>query len=95
MSAQHAPVSMTLIQRQDKLVAELEPVHRRRLQIGHGAGGWYGGTRSRLKHRHIEEMIAAGYSRREAAESAQQCDDVAYRNADYNSLMVQLQGGVA
>ena len=80
----------TLIQRQDRLVAELEPVHRKRLLSGHGGGGWYGGTRSRIKHRHITEMLAAGYTRREAVESASQCDDVAYRNADYDVLMSQM-----
>ena len=85
---------MTLIERQDKLVVLLQPVHAKRIQMGHGAGGWWGGTRSRLKHRHITEMVAAGYTRREAAESAQQCDDIAYLNADHEAL-VQQMGGAA
>ncbi|RUR71950.1 hypothetical protein EJP67_33380 [Variovorax guangxiensis] len=53
--------------------------------MGHGSGGWWGGTRSKFKNRHISELIAAGYSRREAAESAQQCDDMAALNADYEA----------
>lgn len=78
---------MTLIQRQDALVAQLETVHRRFMTLGHGAGGAYGGNRSRMKHRHIAELRAAGYSQREAAESAQQCDEVAYLNANYEIRM--------
>lgn len=85
---------MSLIQRQDALVALLEPVHRKYIKLGNSAGGAYAGTRSRLKNRHIAEMRAAGYSKSEAAESAQQCDEVAYRNADYEILMERM-GAVA
>jgi hypothetical protein len=78
--------------RQDALVAQLEAVHRRRLEGF--LGGWFGGTRSRLKNRYIDEMVAEGYSRSEAAESAQRCDDIAYRRVDHAALLKQM-GGVA
>lgn len=81
---------MTLMQRQDALVAKLEPVHRRFIGMGNSGGGAYAGQRSRLKHVHIAEMRAAGYSRSEAAESAQQCDDVARLNAAHD---VTREGG--
>lgn len=45
------------------------------------------GLRSKAKRLHREEMIAAGYSAREALESAEQCDQVAYRNADFEECM--------
>lgn len=80
----------TLVQRQNACVALLEPVHRRFIAIGHSAGGAYAGARSRIKYRHINEMRKAGYTQREAAESAQQCDDIARLNADHDVLMAQL-----
>lgn len=78
---------MTLIQRQNGLVAQLEPIHRKFIKLGNSGGGAYAGMRSRVKHRHIEEMRAAGYSQREAAESAQQCDEVARLNADHDAAL--------
>lgn len=87
---------MTLIQRQEALMARLEPVHRRFIAMGNSGGGAYAGQRSRLKHVHIAEMRAAGYSQREAAESAQQCDEVARLNADCDAaLAVAREGGAA
>lgn len=83
---------MTLIQRQDALVAKLEPIHRDCI-----ARGWKGeaaiGTRSKLKRLHREEMMKAGYTRDEARQSAEDCDQVAFRNADHAALAAQL--GVA
>jgi hypothetical protein len=79
---------MSLITRQDALVAQLQPVHAKRIRLG--AGGWWAGTRSRFKNAHIAEMVAAGYSRREAAESAQQCDEMAQLNADHDALIAQM-----
>ena len=87
---------MTLIQRQDKLVGQLEPIHRQFINQKNSGGGAYAGMRSRVKHRHIAEMRAAGYSQREAAESAQQCDEVARLNADCDAaLAVAREGGAA
>ena len=80
MSAQHTS-RLTLVQRQDACVAQLEPIHRCFIALGNGGGGAYAGKRSRVKHQHIAEMRAAGYSQREAAESASQCDDIAILNA--------------
>ena len=88
-AAQHTP-GQTLIQRQDACVALLEPIHRRFITLGIYGGGAYAGMRSRVKHQHIAVMRAAGYSQREAAESAQQCDDVARLNADHELLMAQM-----
>lgn len=68
----------TLIERQDRLVATLVTIHRRRLAECCGRiDGMAAGQRSRAKRLHIEEMRAAGYTQREAADSASQCDDVA------------------
>ena len=80
----------SLVQRQDALVAQLQPVHHFFIKLGHGAGGAYAGHRARIKHGHIKEMMAAGYSASEAAESAKQCDDVARLNADHDVLNEQL-----
>lgn len=74
---------MTLIQRQNALVAQLEPIHLLFIGMGTGGGGAYSGHRARLKRQHIEDMRKAGHSQREAAESAQQCDDVARLKADH------------
>lgn len=81
---------MTLIARQQQLVALLQPIHRQRIEGS--SGGRFGGLRSRHKHKHVEEMVAAGYTRREAAESAQQCDDIAHLNADHDALVRQMGG---
>lgn len=84
---------MTLIQRQDALVAKLEALYRKHFDSGASAfGGHITGPRSRLKRLHCEELIAAGYSKREAWESAEQCNDVAYRNADHAALVRQMGG---
>lgn len=69
---------MTLIQRQDALVAKLLPIHLKRInECGGRVYGDIAGARSKTKRLHIEELIAAGYSKREAADSASQCDDMA------------------
>lgn len=82
---------MTLIQRQDALVEQLMPIYRERL-----SRGWMGqdlcGKRSRINRMHIESMLRDGYSQREAAESAQQCNDVASRNADHEQFISQMGG---
>jgi hypothetical protein len=85
----------TLIQRQSELVAQLEPVHRKFIRMGHAGGGAYAGMRSRIKHKHIEEMRTAGYTQREAAESAHQCDEVAYLNADHDVFIEQMGTALA
>lgn len=97
MSATQHTSGTTLVQRQDACVALLEPIHRHYIALGNGGGGAYAGKRARVKHQHIAAMRAAGYSQREAAESAQQCDDMARLNADYDLLMAQLvaNGGAA
>ena len=51
---------MTLIQRQNALVAQLEPIHLRFIGMGTGGGGAYSGHRARLKRQHIEDMRKAG-----------------------------------
>lgn len=70
----------TLIERQDRHVAALEPIYRDRF-----ARGWMGqdlcGRRARLNRKHVEELRAAGYSQREAAQSASDCCDMAALNA--------------
>ena len=73
---------MSLIERQQRLVTQLEPIYRDRIAQGYaGMPNWLIGRRSKANRLHIEEMRAAGYSRREAAESAQQCNDIAALNA--------------
>ena len=73
---------MSLIERQQRLVDKLEPIYRARIAQGYaGMPGWLAGPRSRANRLHIEELRAAGYSQREAADSAQQCNDIAQLNA--------------
>lgn len=68
----------TLIERQEACIRQLVPIHRRRLDQCRGrVDGMCAGQRSRAKRLHIEEMLAAGYSKKEAADSAAQCDDMA------------------
>ncbi len=82
---------MTLIQRQDALVAKLEPLYRKHFASGSsGFGGYIVGPRSRFKRLHHQELIAAGYTKQQALESAEQCDQVAYRNADHEHFMAQM-----
>ena len=71
---------MSLIERQERHVAALESIYRQRLARGY-MGGDLCGRRAVLNRRHIEEMRGAGYSQREATESAQQCCDMAALNA--------------
>jgi hypothetical protein len=86
---------VTLIQRQDALVAKLQPLYREHFQRGNpGFMQHTIGLRSRAKRLHREELIAAGYTHQEAMESANQCDAVAYRNADHAQFMAQM-GAVA
>lgn len=77
---------MTLIQRQDALVAKLEPVYKRFFKFGY-MGQDAIGIRSKAKRLHREEMEAAGYTKQEAIDSAQDCDGIAYRNADHAEFM--------
>lgn len=84
---------MSLIQRQDALVAKLEAIYAKFFANGGGAkGGYITGPRSKAKRLHREEMIAAGYTKQEALESAEQCDQVAYRNADHAAYVKQMGG---
>ncbi len=73
---------MSLIQMQDRHVAALEPIYR----AGHKRGYIDGALRHQLhneNYRHIDEMIAAGYSKREAAASSIQCNDMAGLNVRF------------
>nr|WP_295075338.1 hypothetical protein [uncultured Roseateles sp.] len=80
---------MILIQRQDVLVAQLEQIYSEHLKRGRAAFGQdIIGRRSRAKRLHREELAAAGYSPKEASESAEQCDQVAFRNAEFLATMV-------
>lgn len=70
---------MTLIQRQDALVAQLVAIYT--LYVNRGARGMGGdlcGRRSKAKRLFRESMIAAGYSNREAVEAQSQCNDMAW-----------------
>ena len=85
---------MTLIQRQAALVAQLESLYKTHFSMGHKAfSGKTIGTRSKLKRLHVEDMLKAGYSKQEAQASAEQCNDVAYLNADCHAFETQM--GVA
>lgn len=82
---------MSLIQRQDALVAKLEPIYLARISSGRsGMDGASAGRRSKAKRLHAEELMAAGYSRDEAWQSANDCDQVAYRNADHTAFLAQM-----
>lgn len=82
---------MSLIQRQNALVAKLEDLYRKHFSRGYaGFGQDICGLRAKFKRQHVEEMLAAGYTRKEAMESAEQCNDVAYRNADSEAFMNQM-----
>ena len=82
---------MSLIQRQDALVAKLEPIYFARISSGRpGMDCSSAGQRSRAKRLHAEELMAAGYSRDEAWQSANDCDQVAYRNADHSAFLTSM-----
>lgn len=70
---------MSLIARQDQLVTQLEPIYRQRIAQGY-MGGHLCGRRARLNRLHIESMVKDGYTKPQAAESAQQCNDIAALN---------------
>lgn len=70
---------MSLIQRQDRLVASLEPIYKKAAERGY-VGNDTTGAAARIKRGHIEEMLAAGYTKPEAAESAEACSDTAWLN---------------
>lgn len=80
----------TLIQRQTRHVEALRQVCAERIRRGY-MGGDLAGKRAKLNRAHIEEMRAAGYSQREAAESAQQCWDMAWLEESH----AQFQAGFA
>jgi len=82
---------MNIQQRQDALIDELQKIHQRRIELGHGGGGAWVGVRARLKRLFVEEMVAAGhYSRERGYAIADQCDAAARNNADMQALMAQL-----
>lgn len=67
---------------QDRHVAALEPIYR----AGHKRGYLDGGlkyARTKENYRHIDEMIAAGYTKRQAADSSTQCNDMAALNVNF------------
>jgi hypothetical protein len=70
---------MTLIQRQDALVAQLVAIYAVYAQRGRrGMGGDLCGRRAKANRFFRESMIAAGYSKREAVEAQEQCNDMAW-----------------
>ncbi len=82
---------MTLIQRQDALVAKLERIYLSVMREGHiSMDGMAIGQRSKAKRLHAEEMMAAGYSRGEAWQSANDCDQVAQVNASHAAFLAQM-----
>jgi len=82
---------MSLIQRQDALVATLEPIYFARISSGRpGMCCQSSGQRSKAKRLHAEELMAAGYNRDEAWKSANDCDQVAHVNADHAVFMAQM-----
>jgi hypothetical protein len=76
---------VTLIQRQTELVAAIKPIYRMRIETGY-LGGSGAGTRARLKRLHAEQMIRDGYTKREAWDSANDCDQMAWLQASYESV---------
>ena len=82
---------MTLIQRQDALVKKLVQVHMERL-----SRGWFGqdlqAKRSIARRLHVQELVAAGYTKKDAADSAQQCDDVACLEAAHEHFAKSFGG---
>ena len=79
---------MTLIQKQDQLVAQLEPIYFSRIAQGKsGMDGQASGLKSRAKRLHAEMLMKEGYTKDEAWQSASDCEQVAYRNADHKAYM--------
>lgn len=70
---------MSLIQRQNRLVARLEPIYKKAAEAGY-LGNDTIGAAARAKRGHIKEMLEAGYTELEAAESAEACSDTAWLN---------------
>lgn len=72
---------MSLIRRQDALVAALEPIYRKNLERSHsGVAQDIIARAARVKHMHIKQMTMSGYSQSEASASAAQCAEVAWLN---------------
>lgn len=80
---------MSLITRQDALVAKLEPIYRQYLQQG-WIGSALAGQRSKAKRLHAEEMMGCGYTKDEAWASAKQCDQVAQLNASHADYLTSM-----
>lgn len=79
---------MSLIQRQEALVQVLErQVWRPYFALGRRLGQDLAGIRSRLKRLHAEELMKVGYTKAQAWESAEQCNDVAFRNMDHEDAL--------
>lgn len=84
---------MSLIQRQDALVKDLEVIYQFHFQMGYKSfSGATIGRRSRAMRLHAEAMMKDGYSRQEAWDSAHQCNDVAFLNAGHQALVAQMGG---
>lgn len=82
---------MSLIQRQDALVAKLEAIYLSRMRDGRfSMDGMACGQRARAKRLHAEELMAAGYSKEEAWQSVNDCDQVAQVNASHASFLAQM-----
>lgn len=84
---------MSLIQRQDALIAILQPVHAMHIKQGFLYGDQIA-KKSIAKMKHRKELVEAGYSTQQAKESVFRCDEVAYRNADHEDLMQKMGAGV-
>jgi hypothetical protein len=82
---------MSLIQRQEALVKELEKAWRRQARCGYaGLADSVIGMRSKAMRLHAEAMIRDGYTKKDGWDSARQCDDVARLNVNHEQFMQQM-----
>lgn len=71
---------MSFIEKQTALVAQIKPLYLKRFKGGI-FGGQSVGFRSKYKRIHMEAMTKAGYTKTEAIQSANDCDDMAQLEA--------------
>lgn len=82
---------MTLIQRQDALVKELEKIWQRQVRLGYaGLANSTVGLRAKAMRLHAEAMMKDGYTKAESWASARQCDQVAKLNVDHETFLQQM-----
>lgn len=62
-------------------VEQLETIYLRRARSRCGMGGLLNAQRSKINYLHIDLLIKAGLSKREASATLQHCNDIAMRNA--------------